>query len=201
MAGKGSSEDNAREVVRSSGVGGKVLKETELTLVAELMKDSRRSDRELARAIGVSQPTVGRMIRKLEKEGVVKEYTMIPDFKRLGYSLCAFLFLKLKAPIRPERLETAKEAVRQRLSKTPFVILLLERGIGLSRDAVMICLYKDYASYAKHRNIIRGIPALETSNMEGFLIDLNDETHYRYLTFASVAQDLLKSTSRPNKPE
>jgi len=44
------------------------MKETELKLVSELMKNSRRSDRELARAMGVSQPTVSRMIRKLEKE-------------------------------------------------------------------------------------------------------------------------------------
>ena len=177
------------------------MKETELALVAELMKNSRRSDRELARATGVSQPTVGRMIKKLEKEGVVKEYTMIPDFKKLGYNLCAFIFLKLKAPLRPEKLETAREAARERLNKTPFVILLLERGIGLSRDAVMICLYKAYASYAKHRNIIKGLSFLETSNMEGFLIDLNDEIHYRYLTLASVAQDLLRSTSKINEQE
>lgn len=50
------------------GEGKRGMKETELKLVSELMKNSRRSDRELARAMGVSQPTVSRMIRKLEKE-------------------------------------------------------------------------------------------------------------------------------------
>jgi DNA-binding Lrp family transcriptional regulator len=32
----------------------------ELRLISELMQNSRRSDRELARALGISQPTVTR---------------------------------------------------------------------------------------------------------------------------------------------
>jgi DNA-binding Lrp family transcriptional regulator len=32
------------------------MKDVELKLISELMKDSRRSDRELAKAIGVSSP-------------------------------------------------------------------------------------------------------------------------------------------------
>jgi DNA-binding Lrp family transcriptional regulator len=45
------------------------MKDSELRLTAELMKNSRRSDRELAKALGVSQPMISRMIKKLEKEG------------------------------------------------------------------------------------------------------------------------------------
>jgi DNA-binding Lrp family transcriptional regulator len=50
------------------------------------MKNSRKSDRQLARAIGTSQPTVTRIRSRLEKEGYIKEYTMIPDFGKLGLS-------------------------------------------------------------------------------------------------------------------
>ena len=186
-----------QEMVRGSEVEIRELKDTETALVSELIKNSRRSDRELARAIGVSQPTVSRMVKRLEKEGVVNEYTMIPDFRKLGYNLCAFIFLKLKE-LPPEGVESAREAAKETLSHTPSVILLLERGIGLGRDAVMICLYKDYASYAEHRNIIREFPFIVPSEVDSFLIDLNDEVHYRYLTFASVAKDLLRSTGKMN---
>ena len=41
------------------------LKDVEVRLIAELMKNSNRSDSELAKATGVSQPTVGRIINKL----------------------------------------------------------------------------------------------------------------------------------------
>jgi DNA-binding Lrp family transcriptional regulator len=191
-------DEHQIQAVRESKAEKNAMKDTEIALVSELMKNSRRSDRELARAIGVSQPTVSRMIKKLEKEGVINEYTMIPDFRKLGYKLCTLIFLRLKAPIRPERVEWARMATRERLNHTPFVILLLERGIGLGRDAVMVCLYKDYASYVEHRNIIRELPFLVSSDVDSFLIDLNDEVHYRYLTFASVAKDLLKSIDKMN---
>jgi DNA-binding Lrp family transcriptional regulator len=191
-------EHDREGTVRDPKVETDALKDTETALISELVKNCRRSDRELARAIGVSQPTVSRMIKRLEKEGVVNEYTMIPDFRRLGYNLCALFFLKLKAPIPSEGIERAREAARERLRQTPFVILLLERGIGLGRDAVMICLYRDYASYVEHRNMIRGFPFFVSSDVDSFPIDLNDEVHYRYLTFASVAKDLLKSINKVN---
>ena len=188
-------ERHRERTVSDFNVEGGPLKDTEGALVSELIKNSRRSDRELAKAIGVSQPTVSRMIRKLEKEGVVNEYTMIPDFRKLGYNLCALIFLKLK-DLPPEGVETVRKAVKESLSQSHFVILSLERGIGLSRDAVMICLYKDYASYAEHKKVIREFPFINTSDVDSFLIDLNDEVHYRYLTFTSVAKDLLRSTAK-----
>jgi len=63
------------------------LKAVELRLVAELLKNSRRSDRELAKALGVSQPTVSRTMKKLEEQGVIKEYTIVPDFSKLGFQI------------------------------------------------------------------------------------------------------------------
>jgi hypothetical protein len=41
---------------------GEIVKDVELKLIYELIKNSRRSDRELARVLKVSQPTVSRMI-------------------------------------------------------------------------------------------------------------------------------------------
>ena len=35
------------------------------------------------------KPTIG----KLEKEGIIKEYTIIPDFEKLGYQMMALLFM------------------------------------------------------------------------------------------------------------
>jgi DNA-binding Lrp family transcriptional regulator len=49
----------------------------DLKLIAELMKNSKQSDRELAKKLGVSQPTVTRTRTRLEKEGYIKEYTLI----------------------------------------------------------------------------------------------------------------------------
>jgi len=47
-------------------------------LLYELMKNSKRSDRELARVVRVSQPTITRMRKNLEKSGYIREYTVMP---------------------------------------------------------------------------------------------------------------------------
>jgi len=84
------------------------MKDIELRLVSELMKNSRRSDRELARTLKISQPTVTRMRTRLEKEGIIKEYTMIPDFSKLGYHLIGITFIKLKKVLKPAEIEKAR---------------------------------------------------------------------------------------------
>src|SRR4030043_777946 len=77
-------------------VDSKQLKEIELGVIAELMKNSRRSDRELAKALHTSQPTVSRTIKRLEKMGIIKEYTMIPDFSKLGYKIMGITQMKVE---------------------------------------------------------------------------------------------------------
>jgi len=57
------------------------------SLLLELLKDSKRSDREIAKVLGVSQPTITRMRQRLVKEGAIKEFTVIPDFVRMGFCL------------------------------------------------------------------------------------------------------------------
>jgi DNA-binding Lrp family transcriptional regulator len=44
------------------------LKDVDLKILSELMKNSKASDRQLAKKIGVSQPTVTRRRARLERE-------------------------------------------------------------------------------------------------------------------------------------
>ena len=162
-----------------------------MKLISELMKNSRRSDRELAKAVGVSQPTVSRLVKRLEKDGIIKEYTMIPDFRKLGYQLLALTFVKLREPLGSEETDKARKIAKQALEESPYGIVLLERGIGLGYDGVIVGLYEDYAAYTEHRNKLREYPFLEVTDVEGFLISLDDEVHYRPLTLQALAKQLL----------
>jgi DNA-binding Lrp family transcriptional regulator len=123
------------------------VKETELKLIAEVMKDSRRSDRQLARAIGVSQPTISRTIKKLEKEGFLKEFTTIPDLGKLGVEIVAFTFgiwssEKIKDYPEKERIEKAKKFI----AKHPNVLFASSgRGLGMAR--IIVTIHKDYSDY------------------------------------------------------
>ncbi len=174
------------------------MKEFELKLIAELMKDSRRSDRELGRALGVSQPTVTRIRRKLEKEGIVKEYTMIPDFSKLGYKLMNVTFINVKKSM-PDQLEHAREGAAEEVNKKVFPDLLIERGLGLGFDGVIITLHRNYTDYTNQMKYTRSRPFVQPDHVESFLVDLTDPIHYRSLTLSLVADDLIKRNEEEKK--
>lgn len=167
----------------------------ELKLVSELLKNSKQSDRELAKSIGVSQPTITRTRIRLEKEGCVKEYTMIPDFTKLGYDLLALTFLKVKVTLTNDELEKIRVFTRERMEKTPNNLLMLERGAGLGYDAVIISIHESYSSYLELRDLLRQYSFLER-NIESFLISMKDKERYLPLTFKILARNMAKQKEK-----
>jgi len=110
-------------------------------LLAELLKDSHRSDRELARVVEMSQPTVTRMRSKLVKEGFIKEFTIIPDLAKLGYEIMAISCAKKKT------IPELREKATKWMSKYPHIIFAA-RGEGMGKNGVMISLHRNYAEYS-----------------------------------------------------
>lgn len=166
------------------------MKDSELKLIIELMKDSRRSDRELARAIGVSQPTVSRMIKKLENEGYIKEYTTIPDFRKLGFELMSVNFVKFKASTDAEHIEKLKKTARQIQTETGLPSLLVMSGMGMGFDRVIIMYHRDYASYARFKDTMKGAAEGNVEKLESFLVVLDGKNHFQPVSFSSLAKFL-----------
>ncbi len=166
------------------------MKDFERRLVSELMKNCRRSDRELAKVLGVSQPTVSRNLQKLEKEGIIKEYTVVPDFRKLGYTLLAVTFVKLKKYLSQDEIEKARKSAKENIeSNLNFV--MLERGMGMGYDGVFMSFHKDYSSFTEHMKWLAQFDYLEVSDIQSFLINLEDEIRYRSLTFSTLAKHIL----------
>ena len=126
----------------------KDLKPIDYKLLFELMKDSHRSDRRLAKALGVSQPTVTRR-RALLEENFIEGYTVIPKFGKIGYELAAFTFLKskLKQKTGQEKEEALKNMKEWYLNQ-PNVILVAD-GRGMGWDAVCISLHENFTDYTE----------------------------------------------------
>ena len=172
------------------------MKDVEVRLLAELLKNSRRSDRELAKILGVSQPTISRLIKKLEKNGVIDSYTILPNFAKLGYTIMAINFMKLKTPLTPEEVAKAKKYASQVLKEGPFEIVMGERGMGMGFDGVFISYHKDYASYTKTMGWLKQFDFLELERNESFLINLHDEVRYRPLNFKTLGKHLLTMNAK-----
>jgi DNA-binding Lrp family transcriptional regulator len=144
------------------------------------MKDSRRSDRELAKALGVSQPTVTRTRARLEKEKVIKEYTMVPDFHKLGFQILAITFLAVE-----------KEPDSQEFEGNPFHnVLMIEKGLGLKHSHVVISLHQDYSSYADFERSLKQ-NSWTVKNSASFLVNLNDA--HGLFSFSALTKQLMKS--------
>jgi len=166
------------------------MKPVERRLFAELMMNSRRSDREIAKAIGVSQPTVSRTISKLEKAGVVREYTVIPDFKKLGYHICALTFANFETPNDLEAMRKLIAEYGRRLEEIPQAVAI-ERGLGEDTNGVVISFHENYSKYMEFVRWIRQFESSSKYKLRSFMIDLDDKVHYRYLTFSTLAKHLL----------
>jgi DNA-binding Lrp family transcriptional regulator len=154
------------------------LKDIEFRTIAELMKNSRRSDRELAKAMGISQPTVSRTIKNLEREDVVQEYTMIPNLKKIGDEILAMTFVKLN------------HTLSETLKVMPLEVIMLERGLGMDFDGVIISCHESYSTHTKFLQLLKTTGLLDVNKLESFLINLRDKVRFVPLTFSLLAQSV-----------
>lgn len=166
----------------------KGFRKNELRLMSELMKNSFRSDRQLSKAIGVSQPTASRMRRKLESTGMIREYTMVPNFAELGYEILAITLVKLKNQLGSEEIHQAKKLIDETLKAMPLEVLMLERGIGGDFDGVIVSYHKNYASQAMFADLLKKTGFVDVDKLMTFSIDLKDEHQFLPLSLSRFAQ-------------
>lgn len=170
----------------------KAVRNIELGIISELMKNARMSDRDVARRLGVSQPTVSRTRHKLEREGYIRGYMIVPNLQKLGFQIVATTFVRFKENISTEEKERFRKQAQERFKDESYAtnVVMFERGMGLGYTGVIVSLHENYASYAKLLGMIKQFTVLEP-DVQSFLSDLNDKVHYRPLNFAPLAQHIL----------
>jgi len=124
------------------------LKSIDYELLSELLKNSRRSDRELAKALGTSQPTVTRRRANIEKN-FIDGYTAIPKWEKIGFEIVAFTFVRHKLRYaKPEVREAAFRKVEEWMMKQPNVIFAIE-GQGMGWDGICVSFHKSYSDFTE----------------------------------------------------
>jgi len=145
-------------------------------LLFELIKNSKRSDRDLAKILGISQPTVTRLRKVLEKEAIT-QYTIIPNLCYLGFDLLVFTFAKTKELVHP-LWDKAKEWAKQQ----PNVVFVCT-GQGMDSDAVMISVHKDYADFVRFYHIFRREWGKYLEDFKTFIISLKGSVQSKSFSF------------------
>jgi Lrp/AsnC family transcriptional regulator for asnA, asnC and gidA len=76
-----------------------VLDKRDLKIISELILDCRQSDIALSKKIGLNRRTTSKRIKALEKKGIIKSYTILIDYPRLGYKMHFLFWIKADPPL------------------------------------------------------------------------------------------------------
>jgi Lrp/AsnC family transcriptional regulator, leucine-responsive regulatory protein len=86
--------------------------ELSLKILALLQENSRMSNSEIGRQIGLSSPAVNDRIKKMERLGIIKKYTVEIDQKKLGFEIETYITVSLQGLFGPTLKETAKSFLK-----------------------------------------------------------------------------------------
>jgi len=133
------------------------LKPIDHDILFGLMKNSRTSDRELAKILGVSQPTITRRRSSLEKSGLIEAYTLIPRWAKLGYSLMAIILVRIRVGTPGDHEMRYQEVIRRGAEWliNQHKILMAGGCRGTGVEAFMISVHKTYADFDEFMNDCR----------------------------------------------
>jgi len=118
------------------------LNSVELRVFGELLRDSKRSDREIAKLLGVSQPTVTRFRHRLVSEGWVRQFTVVPGFVKLGFRILVFSLFESRL----RKKESGANDGGLRLLSSPNVVFAAECN-GMGMNGVVVSLHRSYSDY------------------------------------------------------
>jgi DNA-binding Lrp family transcriptional regulator len=168
------------------------VKDVELKLVSELVKNSRRSDRELAKAIGVSQPTISRMIKKLENQGIITQYSMMPDLNKLGFEIMALTFAAYSPETLKEYPEKARIEKRDKFISRHHNIVFASAGRGLGMTRMILSVHRSYSDYSEYMKQFEDEWAGLFAKVESFTISLKTDTALTVFSLRNLAEYISK---------
>lgn len=159
------------------------LKQVDYAIISELIKNPRLSDRQLAKTLKTSQPTVTRRRTELEKEELI-DYTAIPDLKKLGYEILAFTFGKWNHQQHPD---THVDEMKKFIKEHPNIIFI-STGSGSGADRMGISVHKNYSDYSKVMQDYKAGWGKYFESFSSFIISLQSDNILRNLSFKLLAE-------------
>jgi DNA-binding Lrp family transcriptional regulator len=150
--------------VHSEGAG-MPLDEIDVEILRALVFDARLSSRQIAKQCNVSIGTVLTRIKRMEKEGIIKGYSVILDHEKLGYELTAITEITVS---KGRLLE-----VKNEIARLPNVCCVYD-VTGLT-DAIIIAKFKTREELSKFAKRLLAIPHVERTNTHVVLTTIKED--------------------------
>jgi len=77
-------------------------------ILYELKKNARDTTKNIGKTVKIPRITVHDRIKKMVNNGIIKSFTIIPDYKKIGLSCTAFIFISFQSDVNISQRELAK---------------------------------------------------------------------------------------------
>lgn len=141
------------------------LDETDVQILKVLTADARLSSRQIAKQCDVSVGTALSRIKKMEKTGIIKGYSVIPDHEKLGYELTVVTEITVS---KGRLLEMENE-----IARLPNVCSVYD-VTGLT-DAFVIAKFKNREDLSKFTKRLLSLPYVERANTHVVLTTIKED--------------------------
>ncbi len=141
------------------------IDEVDRRILSELLRDCRRSYRAIARRAAVSVGTVLSRIRRMERTGVIKGYTVILDHERLDYQLTVIAEITVS---KGKLLE-----MEQAIGRLPNTCAVYD-VTGLT-DAIVIAKFHTREELSKFTKSLLAMPFIDRTNTHVVLTTVKED--------------------------
>lgn len=135
--------------------GGEPLDEIDLKILAELQRDGRIRNNELAERVGLSQPPCLRRMKSLRRRGYIRAIRATLDERLLGYEVTSFVLIQLKSQAR-----IVVQAFEASIAALPHVQQCSQ--ISGDADFMLKCLAPNVEAMHQHLLQFAAMPEVQT---------------------------------------
>jgi len=86
--------------------------EFDVAILRQMQANGRISNADLARSVHLSPPAVHARVRRLERNGVIRQYAALLDGEKVGYDMLCFVHLSLQRH-QPQQYQEVREALER----------------------------------------------------------------------------------------
>lgn len=144
------------------------MDQKDVEILNALQRGGRRTQQEIAQAVGLSQPSVAERIRKLEERGILTGYSARVDPVRVGLEVTAFVGVGISHP-------KHFEAFDRRIRELPEV---MEAHRVAGRDSYLLKVRIPSTRELDHLlvEVLRTIPGVTRTETTVVLASLKEDT-------------------------
>ncbi len=148
----------------------KEVDELDREIIRELMKNARKSSREIAKNLGISASTLIQRVNRLEKEKVILGYSANIDYSKLGYEFMGIIEITIR--------KGALLEVQKKISSMPDVAAVYDITGG--SDSMVLVKTRSRSELSKLVKAILGIAEVERTNTH-VILNVMKEEHRQFV--------------------